>query len=72
MEPLKIKIERVLLDKIIEYIDIISQILSKSSSSFQSDLFQQVYKNYNYNTIFVFEDIFIKNPYIYLKYANNQ
>ena len=49
MEPLKIKIERSLLEKIIEYIDLISQILSNSNSSFQSDLFQQVnFLNYHY------------------------
>ena len=36
------KIERTLLESIIMYIDIISQILLKSSNSFQSDLFQQV------------------------------
>lgn len=42
MDSLKFKIERNLLEKIIQYIDLITQIIAKSSSSFESDLFQQV------------------------------
>lgn len=42
LEPVRVKIERNLLESIIEYIEVVSEILRKSSDSFQTDLFQNV------------------------------